>query len=284
MKHANTPQTCGAQGACCLNPEPVTLGIMIPCFNEEKNIAETLGNVVAAMANMGVSYHVVVVDDRSTDRTVECVREFVKGTSLPIQCLSNRANEGLGYNYFMGVCLIDSTYYMMINGDNVEPASDIETIVGLAGAADMVIPHWKNLRRRGLVRYTISRAYTHLVNFLSGNHLNYYNGPVLHRRRNVLDFYSQRRTRGFGYQAEIICTLLGKGATCVEVPIEGDICTTRRTTAFRPKNLGAVAQTLFTIATRGRFRRGVFTLDSSRFIVHDLEGVSPSPGAAQRSG
>ena len=254
----------------CINQEPVALGIMIPCYNEERNIAGALHNVVSAMTTLGISFQILVIDDKSADHTVARVQEFAKGTSLPIQCLSNRSNEGLGYNYFLGARLINCEHYMMINGDNVEPAYDIETIVSRMGEADIVIPYWKNLRRRGWVRYSISVTYTRLVNLLSGNHLRYYNAPVLHLRHNILEFYSRFRTRGFGYQAEIICRLLGKGATYLEVPIEGDICTTRRTSAFRLKNIRAVADTMLAIATRGRSRRGGFEFEPSRFMMQDI--------------
>ena len=194
----------------------------------------------------------------------------MKGTSLPIQCLSNRRNEGLGYNYFLGVMLIDCEHYMMINGDNVEPVHDIETILRRMGDADMIIPYWECLRRRGWVRYSISVTYTWLVNALSGNHIRYYNATVLHVRRNVLAFYNQFRTRGFGYQAELVCSLLANGATYEEMAIKGDICNTRKTTAFRWKNVAAVARTLLAIAKRRLMPSRTFRVEEDSFVLHDL--------------
>ena len=52
-----------------------TVGIVIPCFNGESYIEETLGSV---LAQEHVALHVVVVDDGSTDGSAAKVAEFAK--------------------------------------------------------------------------------------------------------------------------------------------------------------------------------------------------------------
>ena len=59
--------------------------------------------------------------------------------------------------------------------------------------------------------------YTAIVNLLSGNSLHYYNGLPIHRRYNVMRWHPD--TRGFGFQAYILCLLLGQGATYKEVAL-----------------------------------------------------------------
>lgn len=49
------------------------VSVLIPARNEELNIASALGSV---LATRGVEFEVVVLDDHSTDRTAELVREF----------------------------------------------------------------------------------------------------------------------------------------------------------------------------------------------------------------
>ena len=50
-----------------------TVSVLIPARNEEGNIAATLESV---LANRGVGFEVVVLDDHSTDRTAEIVSQF----------------------------------------------------------------------------------------------------------------------------------------------------------------------------------------------------------------
>lgn len=56
------------------NAECAGISVLIPARNEEKNIGATLESV---LANSGGHFEVIVLDDHSTDSTVEKVAEFV---------------------------------------------------------------------------------------------------------------------------------------------------------------------------------------------------------------
>ena len=91
------------------------------------------------------------------------------------------------------------------------------------------------------MRYFISRSYTHLLNFLSGHKLNYYNGLPVHKRsllnRTVMT------SSGFGFQGEILVKLIKSGHTYVQVGVLGSE-TTNKSSVFRLKNLASVTKTL----------------------------------------
>ncbi len=54
-------------------PSSSAVSVLIPARNEESNLRGTLESV---LANRGLDFEVVVLDDHSTDRTVEIVEEF----------------------------------------------------------------------------------------------------------------------------------------------------------------------------------------------------------------
>ena len=51
------------------------ISVIIPCFNEEENVAPLLGELAVALRGTGRSYEIIYVDDASTDATAERVRE-----------------------------------------------------------------------------------------------------------------------------------------------------------------------------------------------------------------
>lgn len=62
-----------APGALAGRPD---ISIVIPCYNEEGNAAAICDAVIRAVEPTGVSFDIIFIDNASTDRTVEIVREL----------------------------------------------------------------------------------------------------------------------------------------------------------------------------------------------------------------
>jgi glycosyltransferase involved in cell wall biosynthesis len=196
----------------------VDLTIAIPCLNEEANVVATLDTVVAAMNELPYSYEVIVIDDGSTDRTASKVEEYVDlHENLPIRLHQNRRNRGLTASYVDGAFLGHGKYYRMVCGDNVEPKETLVTVLQLIGKADVIIPYHEPVPGKSALRRVLSRAYTFLVNTLSGYDIRYYNGLAVMLRYNVMRWgpYSF----GFGFQAELVTRVLDEGNSYIQVPV-----------------------------------------------------------------
>jgi glycosyltransferase involved in cell wall biosynthesis len=228
----------------------VTLTIMIACKNEEANIVGTLNAVAASMQQLDISYEVLVIDDGSTDRTSEVAEQYrTTHPDLPIQIHQNQRNRGLSRTYVDGAFLGRGKYYRQVNGDNVEPAETLVTIFNMIGHADMIIPYYPHLPGKSPVRLAVSALYTFLVNLLSGNSIQYYNGGAVHLRYNVLRWHPY--SFGFGFQADFITRLIQEGATYLEVPVQGSHTNKGPGgSPFHIRNFVSTAHTLFEIFRR----------------------------------
>jgi glycosyltransferase involved in cell wall biosynthesis len=229
----------------------------VPCYNEENNVVKTLETIVAATATTAtpLKYEVLVIDDCSRDATIARVEEFQRQhPGVAVQLKKNARNRGLGRNYVDGAFLARGRYYMLVNGDNAEPKDAIARIIAHVGEADMIIPYFGASDHRSPFRRNLSRVFTSLVNVLGGHRIRYYNGPVAHRRYNVMRWHAD--TDGFAYQAEIITRVLSEGGTYVEVQIPNLDRQEGNSKAFRFKNILSVGHSLTQIFFRRL--RGVF--------------------------
>jgi glycosyltransferase involved in cell wall biosynthesis len=228
----------------------------VPCLNEENNILNTLNTLLEAVTEVELKFEILIYDDASTDGTVAKVNEFCNShPDVTIVLKKNATNLGLGRNYIEGSYVGRGRYYMLINGDNSEPKKSIVSIIRELGKADMVIPYFGDADSRNWWRRWISILFNSLVNFFSGNDIRYYNGPVLHLRKNVQRWHPD--THGFAYQAEIITRVLDEGATYVEIPINNSDREWGASKAFSVYNICSVGHSLLQIILR-RVRKEIF--------------------------
>lgn len=236
--------------------EEIDLTIFIPCLNEEHRVVPTLETVRAALAEVGLTYEVIAVDDGSTDRTAVVIEEFCrKNPEMPVRLHKNPRNLGLSRSFVDTAFRGRGRYYRLVCGDNVEPKESMVKILRAIGSADIIIPFYPVLPGKSRIRKFISRLYTLIVDVLSGYQIKYYNGCALYRRFHVMRWASYNY--GFGFQAHLITTLLDEGATYTQVPLEGFHLTKDRGSPLNMRNFLSTGHTLTEIFIR-RIRRLIY--------------------------
>ncbi len=229
---------------------PISLSIVVPCYNEEEGLEPTVRGLMESLAGVIADYEIIVINDKSSDRTAEIADRLAR--EIPkVRVHHNEVNIGLGFNYRKGFQLATKEYVILVPGDNELQPDSVKYICGFAGRADIIVSYPENFRIRPLVRRIASTGFTGIVNGISGNNLRYYNGTVLQRRDNLLKVASV--TNGFAFQAEILLQQLRAGATYHEVPFQLNF-SSKRMTAFRLKNVVSVVSTLVRLGVRHRLR------------------------------
>jgi glycosyltransferase involved in cell wall biosynthesis len=195
------------------------LTVGVTCYNERNSITLTLDSLLSALDGCDLSWEAIVVDDVSVDDSVAVVERYIaEEGSGRIRLYRNQRNQGLVRNVYMAAEMGTGRYFWYMSGDNTVPAEAAGKILASIGRADIVIPKVLTYVGRPLHRKFISRAYTLLVNFLSGLDIYYYNGSSVYQRADVVRYGKQ--LGGYGYSAEMIIRLVDDGRSYVEVPVE----------------------------------------------------------------
>jgi len=228
---------------------PLDLTIFVSCYNEAPYIVRTLDTLRSALAELKFSYEIIVIDDCSNDGSADLVEDYVRANPTEQLLLRrNKFNIGWAQNYIDGAFIGKGKYYRIICGDASEPKNTMIKVFQEIGTADIIIPYYLTNEGRSWQRGFLSSAYVALVNLISGFRLRYYNGLPVHLRYNVMRWHSN--TRGFGFQADILCLLLEQGFTFKEVPVLAVEQKGGKSTALSFKNVLSIGHTLFDIGTR----------------------------------
>src|SRR3712207_788269 len=112
--------------------------IQIPCFNEEQTLPATLADLPREVPGID-TVEWLVIDDGSTDRTVEVARE---GGVDHIVRLTNNRGLAAGFQAGLDACLkLGADLIVNTDADNQYVGADISKLVApiLEGRADMVV-------------------------------------------------------------------------------------------------------------------------------------------------
>ena len=220
----------------------ITLSIFVPCFNEEKNITNTLNDIKNGI--IGINYEILVVDDASEDKTIEIIEKFKKNNpSMNIKIISNKSNRGIGFNYRETSQIAQGKYYMYLGGDDSLPSTEIKKTVDNIGKADMILVYFIDKRR--ILRKVLSKMFVIIINLITINNLKYYNGSNIHLLENVKLFCG--RQPGFGYQAELITAQIMAKKTYVEIKVNPYLKQSETTKAFNSSNILSVIRSIILI-------------------------------------
>jgi len=107
-----------------MNQKPY-LSIIIPAYNEEKRLPETLVKIDKYLRKQNYNYEIIVVNDGSTDKTAEVVKNL-KFKIANLELVDNKMNHGKGYVVRQGMLEAKGEYRLFSDADNSTSIDQIE--------------------------------------------------------------------------------------------------------------------------------------------------------------
>lgn len=120
------------------NNQQIFLSVVVPAYNEEKRISNTLLDIDHYLSKQDYTYEILVVDDGSTDKTVQIVKKFVDLVKN-LRLIDNQENHGKGWVVKQGMLEARGKYRIYVDADNAISMDQIESFWPYLKKYDIVI-------------------------------------------------------------------------------------------------------------------------------------------------
>ena len=191
------------------------LSIVIPVFNEEKNIGFTIKNIQDVMRRSGILYEVILVDDGSQDNTKDEIKKYT------VSLIEHQFNKGYGASIKTGIKNAQYEHIAITDADGTYPhdkipelfkhSDDFEMVVGARTGKEVHIP---------FIRKPAKWVLNKLANFLTDTTIPDLNSGLRIFRKDVVKQYFHILPSGFSFTTTITIALLSDDYNVKYVPID----------------------------------------------------------------
>jgi glycosyltransferase involved in cell wall biosynthesis len=192
-----------------------SLSIVLPCLNEESNVAAAVDNALAAAAACSDRYEVIVVDDGSSDGTARVVTELAEPN---VRLILHPYNRGYGEALRSGIRAARMDWVLLADADLQFDLRELAAFVPLTASADAL---WgrRIVRRDTLLRRAYANAWNRLVRALFALPVRDVDCGFKLIRGSVLRRF-ELQTTGAMISTELAVQCLAQGARFAEIGVD----------------------------------------------------------------
>jgi glycosyltransferase involved in cell wall biosynthesis len=200
------------------------LSIIIPAFNEESRLPETLARISTYIRASKRPTEVIVVDDGSTDRTAAVASSFL-GEIEGLRVVANQENRGKGFSVRHGMTEARGHIVLFTDADLSAPIEEADKLLAAMMDNDVAIGSRALNRSLISVRQSVFREYAGMIfNFIVRTilRLSFVDtqcGFKAFRREPCRVIFQQQRIERFGFDPELLYLARHHGLRSVEIPV-----------------------------------------------------------------
>jgi dolichyl-phosphate beta-glucosyltransferase len=207
-----------------MSSAPPELSIVIPSFNEELRLPETLAQISSYIRGSKRETEVIVVDDGSTDRTADVANSFHDEIQR-LRVVANGKNRGKGYSVRHGMLEARGRIVLFSDADLSAPIDEADKLLAALADHDVAIGSRALDRSLIAVRQSVFREYAGIIfNFIVRAVLRLpfvdtQCGFKAFRRNRCLVIFEQQRIERFGFDPELLYLARHHGLRSAEIPV-----------------------------------------------------------------
>ena len=190
------------------------VSIIIPAYNEENAIVETIDQVRDVMSASQYDYELIIVDDGSTDLTGERARK------AGARVVDHEENQGYGAGLKTGIVAAKGDWIVITDADGTYPNDRIPDLLSEAGPYDMVVgARVGDAAKIPLIRRPAKWALAQFANFLAETKIPDYNSGLRVFRKDLAKRFFKILPQGFSFTTTITLSSLTNGYRVKYIPI-----------------------------------------------------------------
>jgi glycosyltransferase involved in cell wall biosynthesis len=200
-----------------MSQQDMLLSIIVPVRNEELTVGDIIERIQNVMAQVGLKYEVIVIDDCSTDKSREnSLKRKVSVHTLKVHC-------GKGYALRVGFKRAKGNIIVTIDSDGSHCPEELPQLLTpvLEGAADLVIGsrylNQKNVEARKLNAFGV-QIFNMLIKMLTGTKITDSQSGYRVMKREVLR-RQKLKSQTYEIESEMLVQTAKLGYRITEVPI-----------------------------------------------------------------
>jgi dolichyl-phosphate beta-glucosyltransferase len=236
------------------------LSIVIPAYNEEGRLGESLQKIAAYLDQSGIAAEVLVVDDGSSDGTARIAGDFLKTRSGRV--VPNGENRGKGFSVRHGVLEAAGRWILLTDADLSTPIEEHDKLAGIARDHDLDIAFGSRALadsrvevRQQAIRQLMGKTFNKAIKLITG--LPFHDtqcGFKLMDAERVRPIVERMVIDRFAFDVELLFLAYRFGLKLREVPVIW-----RNAPGSKVSMLGDPLNMLADVArVRWRFRRGLY--------------------------
>jgi len=203
------------------------LSIIMPAWNEEKRIAETLQQYLFFFSKKyGTDFEIFVVLDPSKDKTEQIIKEFMRKFPGVLNYKKTKTRLGKGRSIIEGFKIVQGELIGFVDADNATKAPSFNSLIQKLGENDGVIgsrylPGSNLVKKQTKFRIFLSRGYNFLIRLLFG--LKYKDtqcGAKIYRKKPLKEIVPKIGVTRFGFDVDILYRLARNDYKVIEAPVK----------------------------------------------------------------
>jgi len=228
----------------------VELSFVVPAYNEEDSIEDTLGTLDDTVKSRRLPYEIVVVDDGSLDKTLLKAMAYASRNGH-VRVVSYDKNVGKGYAVKAGFMQTTGEVVVFVDSDMDIDLGAVSSYVDALRHGDIVIAskwHPDSMVSMPLARRILSHGFNVLVRLLTGANLKDTQVGLKAMKKSAFkDIFPRLNVKRYAFDVELLAVARLYGLRIVEMPTR-----LRIEESFRPKEIFRMFVDLLGIAYRLR--------------------------------